>query len=153
MLTVNQRIMISELLCSENVEECVEQLLRMYAKSSYGAAKHLLGQCHELSNIAFDHLMRDRDETESAARWAIRLRSFGDDPKTRFAAMVPVCMVLYPAGTAKRCCKGEQDFFAEFVSLLKNPKVFDWGVDGDWADDYGYTDFLKRVFAQEEQHG
>lgn len=55
---------------------------------------------------------------------------------------------LYPEGNADGYCKAEQDFFAEFKALLHNPKAFTWENSGDWAEGFGYDDYIRLVLRE-----
>lgn len=149
--TYEQMQAMNTLLEADNARECVDALLNQYAKESFDNAQYLLGKCQKLSEIAFMHCDVARRRNNEAARWLVKLRKFGKDPKTTLAAMMPACMALYPEGNADIYCKAEQDFFAEFKTLLHNPKAFTWEDSGDWAESFGYADYIRLVLGQEEQ--
>lgn len=149
-LTYKQMSAIHTLLEADNARECVDALLNQYAKESFGNAQYLLSKCQILSEIAFMHCDAARRRNKNAARWLVKLRKFEKDPRTILAAMTPVCMALYPEGNADGYCKAEQDFFGEFKALLHNPKAFTWEDSGDWAESFGYGDYIRLVLGKEK---
>ena len=151
-VTYEQLEAIYSILEADNTNDCIDFLLTRYAEISFDNAQYLLNKCQKLSEIAFAQCAEKSRRNEEAARWLVNLRKFKKDPETTLAAMMPVCITLYPEGNADRYCKAEQEFFDEFKALLHNPKAFMWEDSGDWAESFGYSDYIRLVLGQEE-HG
>ncbi len=70
------------------------------------------------------------------------------DKASMFCSMIPTCMAILPKGNADGCSQAHKAYFNRFLALLKDPKVFDWNRDKEWADSYGYTAYLELVLNQ-----
>lgn len=145
MITYSEMAMVQTILVSENREEIIRLLMREFSEESAESARKLLNLTVALSDAAIGHYAKGEEEARSAAHWLIQQRSFNDDPDINLAVMVPVCKTMFPNGTAKNGTKGDKLYFEAMVKLLTNPKVFTWEKCGEWAEQFGYKDYIELV--------
>jgi hypothetical protein len=103
-----------------------------------------------IPEIAELELIAERKVAEgfgNAAFWLIVQQELkiDKDPSSYFASMVPVCMALFPKGTAKGRSDIEKRYFDCFRQLFSDKKIFSWEKNGEWAVSNGYANYLKLV--------
>lgn len=150
---VNQdvRLIVNMILSNDNVDEIVDCLLSEYAQQSVDNARSLLNKCVKLSDIALFQCNEKKKQYYEAADNMVSLRSIKDPPSVKLALMLPVCKALYPEGKAnEKSSESKKRFFKEFKETLNNHKAFSWEEDKEWADSYGYSDYIRLVQSQED---
>lgn len=141
---------IQELLKSGKHEEVATVFVEEFTKDSVENCRTLLNLILTISDKAI-RLMSKEVSIKSQAIFMLLLESSMDVKRnefTYFASMVPVCMAHFPEGNAKGYSEAEQNYFSLFCKLLRDKKAFSWSEDRDWADIYGYTEYLKLVESQ-----
>lgn len=141
---------IQELLKSGEPAEVATLFVEEFTKDSVENCRTLLKLIPTISDKAIQ-LMSKEVSIRSQAISMLLLESSMDlkrNESTYFASMVPVCMTHFPEGNAKGRSKAERDYFSLFCKLLRDKKAFSWSQDKDWADTYGYTEYLKLVESQ-----
>lgn len=142
------RKILDGILCMDYAKEAVEYMVKEYAKQSVENARHLIQLISDLSDIMLAHKEKEVSKYREASFWLIVQKEMDEgkaDDRQLFASMVTVCMARFPNGTNEGCCNAEKKYFLRFLELFKNKKVFSWEKDKTWADQYGYTDYLKLV--------
>lgn len=141
---------IKNLLHNYSQEEVIRTIIQEYTKNSIENCQFLLNLIPNIANHSI-HILNRENLGKSQAISMIMFQNIVDykgNESTYFASMVPVCLTHFPEGNAKRCSEAERKYFELFCKLLKNKKAFSWDKDKKWADDYGYTDYLKLVESQ-----
>lgn len=142
---VNKNI-LDAILDTEDAKEAVTYAVNGYAKQSVENARNLIQLISSLTDIAIEHKQKEVIQNREALFWLmVQHETNKIAPSTLFALMVPVCMACFPDGTADDACQAEKEYFAKFLELFKNKKVFSWEKDSVWAHTNGYTDYLKIV--------
>lgn len=121
------------------------QLLDVLSKRSYKAGQQFLDHIGKISSNMISNVLENSCKYKEAADWAIIQQSLTADKRTRLYTMLPICQVCFPDGNADKCCEAQKRYFKEFVNLLKDRKLFDMSKDKEWADSYGYTEYIQKV--------
>lgn len=141
---------LDEILGLENCSQAIKYLISEYAKLSVTNASYLLRLIPEVSDIQLNLMAKESSDRYQAAFWLINQNYMTDDERTLFASMTPICKVMFPSGNAFWKSIAMQNYFCKFMSLFRNPKAFSWNRDKTWAEQYGYTEYLKLVESQME---
>lgn len=146
----NMELAIKGLLSTCNPKEVVRTVITEYTKNSVENCQFLLKLIPEIANHSIQILEQERMEKSKAIFWMMFEQSVGikENEDTYFASMIPVCITHFPEGNAKKRSEAEKNYFSLFCTLFKNRKAFSWERDKDWADSYGYTDYLRLVEKQ-----
>lgn len=151
MISQEMKFILNMILSKENAEEIIDHLLCEYAKQSVNNARSLLNKCIKLSDIALSQCNEKKEQYREAAENMVLLRSIQDPPSAKLALMLPICKALYPDGKAnEKSSESKKCFFIEFKETLNNHKAFSWKEDKEWADSYGYSDYIRLVQSQED---
>lgn len=151
MISQEMKFILNMILSKENAEEIIDHLLCEYAKQSVDNARSLLNKCIKLSDIALSQCNEKKEQYHEAANNMVLLRSIQDPLSSKLALMLPVCKALYPDGKAnEKSSEAKKMFFKEFKETLNNQKAFSWEEDKEWADSYGYSDYIRLVKSQED---
>lgn len=152
MISQEMEFILNMILSKENAEEIIDHLLCEYAKQSVNNARSLLNKCLKLSDIALFQCNDKKEQYHEAANDIVLLRSIQDPlPSVKLALMLPVCKALYPDGKVnEKSSEAKKMFFKEFKETLNNHKAFSWEEDKEWADSYGYSDYIRLVQSQED---
>lgn len=146
MLSFKHESMIREILADKYAEEIVLTLMNKFAAKDPENCRTLIRNSDRLADKMMELQQKEINAAYQAAFMAITQRDFNTrDHTTYFASMVPVCKVLFPTGTADGECLALRKYFGEFVKLLHNPKAFDIKRDRNWAEQFGYLDYLVLV--------
>lgn len=146
----NMKLAIKGLLSTYNPEEVVRTVITEYMKNSVENCQFLLKLIPEIADHSI-HLLNREVARKSHAISMIMFENAIDwkgNEDVYFASMLPVCITHFPEGNAKKCSEAERRYFNLFCKLFKNRKAFSWERDKDWADSYGYTDYLRLVEKQ-----
>lgn len=145
-MTAYELVQADGLVESENAWEIMERMIRRYAKKDLESAQHLISLIPDVAESALDIVGKRSGDNYRAAHWLLMQRKMEPDKEGYFfASMLPVCMVLFPNGNAKGGNEAEKEYFDLFLEQFRNPKVFNWKDDGDWAKSYGYDKYLRLV--------
>lgn len=146
MLLDREKAFLLELLKGKDAEEMVMFTIKQYADMSVQNARLLLEVIPKIADAAIRIMAKDAADKALAAFWLMGQRKMEpDESGTYFASMVPVCKVLFPNGSYDGSCVAEAEYWELFIKQFQNPKVFSWSKDAGWAENYGYTDYLKLV--------
>lgn len=148
MIDFNDIEILENILNSEKANEYIKYIITEYAKKSVQNASNVLQMITSVANIQLKLVSNESENNYQAAFWAITQRNFTTDKKAMFSSMVPVCKAMFKEGNAKGKNIAMQKYFAEFVELFQDKKVFSWDKDKDWADNFRYTEYLKLVESQ-----
>lgn len=143
-----ERKILDGILCMDYAKEAVEYMVKEYSKQSVENTRHLIQFISELSDIMLAHKEKEVGQHRQALFWLIVQKEMDEgkvDDRQLFASMVPVCMARFPNGTSGGYSTAEKKYFDRFLKLFKNKKAFSWEKDKTWADQCGYTDYLKLV--------
>ena len=144
MLSVEDMVLADILLARQQTDEVVKYIMRRYAEKSVLNARGLMRYSITLSDIALEQTEFDRNRAQRSLETLMNF--FGDPPsRTFFAAMVPVCMSVFPEGTPDGGSPKQREFFGKFAEMMKDPECFFWERDGNWAEAMGYKKYLERV--------
>ena len=147
MISIIEEMMIDEILLRENAKEIVKQLILKYAGLSVDNARELLGMISGIADEAINKVSEKADQNLDAAYSLLQQRCVSQDAsEIYFAMMVPVCKALFSKG---KCQNGssiaEEQYWELFIKLFKNKKNFSWDRDKEWADMFGYTEYLRLL--------
>lgn len=148
MIDFNDIEILENILNSEKSNEYIKYIITEYAKKSVQNASNVLQMITSVADIQLRLVSSESENNYQAAFWAIIQRNFTKDKNAMFSSMVPVCKAMFKEGTAKGKNIAMQNYFAEFVKLFQDKKVFSWDKDKDWADNFRYTEYLKLVESQ-----
>lgn len=146
----NMKLAIKSLLSTCNPEEVVRTVITEYTKNSVENCQFLLKIIPEIADHSIHLLNREVLRKSEAISMVIfeNAIDYKGNEEIYFASMIPVCLTHFPEGNAERCSEAERRYFNLFCKLFKNKKAFSWKRDKDWADSYGYTDYLQLVEKQ-----
>ncbi len=148
MVTDFEQATIDVILASNNAEAIVKKLLLQYAGQSVDNARRVLSYVADVSNAALCQVNKQSEEYKEAGFWLIQQSGIDMDSHGLFASMVPVCKAMFPNGYPDKGSGCDKAYFRKFVELLHDKRVFSWEKDKDWADMYGYSDYLRLVESQ-----
>ena len=137
--------LVELILSDDNPREIVHKLIIAFSKKSVENASWLL---NEIPNVASSLIGTLSDEAQQAKTALFMMMNTGDieDPRTKFAGMVPIMMVQFPDGTDTGHSENEKKFYNKFLELFRDPKAFNWIRDTSWARSFGYYDYLKMFY-------
>ena len=151
MLSVEDMVLADMILDRQQTDEVVKYIMRRYAEKSVLNARSLMRYSITLSDLALEQTELDRNRAQRSLETLMNF--FGEPPgKMFFAAMVPVCMVVFPTGTPDGGSPKQREFFEKFAAMMKDPACFSWERDADWADINGYTEYLRKVEEGQKIH-
>ena len=147
MLGLTELGLAARVLKNEQADELIRVIMRKYAETSVQNARELLQYSVVLSDIALKQTEEKSNKAHFAAETLINFFDSTADEPMFFAAMVPVCQVVFPEGTSEGGSQKQKEFFAKFVKLLRDPQCFSWdnNHDREWAEMFGYTNYLRKV--------
>lgn len=146
MISIDEELMIKTLLSQENADDIVRQMVLKYAELSVDNARNLLSMVSGIADKAIKNVSEKASENAQAAFWLINQRKMEQDTNgTFFASMVPVCKAMFSDGTCDGRSRAEQEYWSLFLEQFMDKKIFSWERDKNWADSYGYTQYLKLV--------
>ena len=150
MISVQQEMEINNLISCENSREIIRNIIETYSKESANNCQFLLNLIPDIANRSIHILEKERMEKSQAIFMMMfeRTAEIKGNEEAYFASMIPVCKTHFPEGNAKRCSQAEKDYFNLFCKLFKNKKAFSWKRDKEWANAYGYSDYLRLVEKQ-----
>lgn len=146
MLSYEKQKKLMDILDWDESDEAVEFLNNQYAFRNYANALRLIKSIANISDTLVNKMAEVSGAYAQAAQWLLFQRKMNVDKEGMyFASMVPVCMAMFPDGTAEGRTLAEKEYFKLFVDLFKDKKQFKWARDAEWARTNGYTDYLRMV--------
>lgn len=146
MLSYEKQKKIMEILDWDDCDDAIEFMNNQYAFRNYANALRLIKSIASISDTLVNKMAEITSSYSQAAHWLMFQREMSVDKEGMyFASMVPVCMAMFPDGTADGKSMADREYFDLFVNLFKDKKQFSWKRDELWAKNNGYTDYLKMV--------
>lgn len=139
---------IQAILKRDDVADFMKQLVKAYSTTSWIHALDLGEFAIECMKASEKLLTEQLSTVRSALHWSVISQYLNkSDPSTLLAAMMPVCMCLFPDGYVHDDDSLAMKFYyAKFIELLTNKKAFDMSRDKEWLDTFGYTKFVSSAF-------
>lgn len=137
--------LVELILNEENSREIVHKLIIAFSKKSVENASWLLNEITSISSSLIGTLSDEIQKTKTALFMMMNTTDI-EDPRTKFARMVPIMMVQFPDGTDIGHSENEKKFYTQFLEFFRNPKAFNWIRDTSWARSFGYYDYLKMFY-------
>ena len=138
---------IQTILKREDIDELMPVLIRMYAEQSVSNCVSILNAATDTSKIMLRLIEKDNLKWQQATFMSILSHRMDEcEPAQKFAIMTPVVIQMFPDGRPGSA-KIEEDYFNEYLKLLRNKKAFDIEKESDrkWAETYGYLDYIKKM--------
>lgn len=144
---------INNLLSKYNKDEIITAIIEEYTKDSVQNCQSLLDFIPKIAKHSMSILEKEISK-KNTALYMLMIQNdikIEGNEKAYFATMIPVCLTYFPKGKAEGGGKTEKDYFDLFCKLFKNEKAFSWERDKDWADRFGYSEYLRLVESQLEE--
>ena len=147
--------LIQNIINREDSKDFMDKLISIYCLQSSENCQHLVGMIPNIVNSQIKFYSTQITDYRQAANWLIVGKSMDrKDKHSYFASMVPIMKAMYPEGLSKNESLYRIEYFEEFISLMKDPKVFSLNnkEDIEWARSFDYLDylmFIHRNYVQE----
>lgn len=145
MLSINDHMLLDSILNWENFEEAIQYLIFEASKQRPDICPVLLGLIPQIAANRLKRAETEQRKKEQALHLAVCSEQMDTADPSYFAAITPICMEVFPDGTADKHCEAEKRYFENFKLMLMDKKYFDFKRDASWAHQYGYEDYLLLV--------
>lgn len=153
MLELKEIALLDEIVNWDDAEKATDYLIFKLAQKSANHAKHFIEIISDVSSKQMFHYIKYGNKQAEAARWLIIQKSMKKEKHdiTYFASMLPVCIALFPDGRENAYSDAMKIYFDEFVAMLLDKKIFSFDSNSDcvWAKNFGYYDYLKKIYDEE----
>lgn len=141
--------LIQEIVDREDNKDFMYKLISFYCLQSSNNCQHLIELIPQITSQQIRFYSEQITDYRQAANWLIIGRSMDKkDKHSYFASMVPIMKAMYPEGLSKNESLARIEYFEEFISLMKDPKVFSLNnkEDIEWAKQFDYLDYLMFIY-------
>lgn len=141
--------LIQEIVDREDSKDFMDKLVSFYCLQSSGNCQHLIELIPQITSQQIRFYSEQITNYRQAANWLIIGRSMDKkDKHSYFASMVPIMKAMYSEGLSKNESLARIEYFEEFISLMKDPKVFSLNnkEDIEWAKQFDYLDYLMFIY-------
>lgn len=130
-------------------KDFMDKLISFFCLQSSNNCQHLVELIPQIVGQQIRFYSDQIIDYRQAANWLIIGRSMDKkDKHSYFASMVPIMKAMYPEGLSKNESLARIEYFEEFISLMKDPKVFSLNnkEDIEWAKQFDYLDYLMFIY-------